>query len=983
MAPTVRFIVNMKRSAEKDKFSLTLAQEDAATSIETAVAMLAGAGSGKTRTLIARCLNIIGNRWDMLDQMLIITFTEKAAAELKRRLKIHIPDEELFRITSSWIGTFHSFAARILRQHAPILGFNPDFKIIDENASITRNRDIISSTLLELLNAEDEGAIEIVNDLQFKNTLSLMEKMLESGSFTSELLDDDKKYHKKLKFLYERCLNEIESYSTLTQTLDFSQLEIKLLELLKKEKSVLKDVQRRFKHILVDEFQDTSTIQTELISLLTKDNSSKLCIVGDPRQSIYRFRGANSRSFLKGISIVDENKGAVKILKENFRSNPVIVNYINELFTKIEDDPENAYGLDMDAKNDSKSLMPPLAAIRIDLPEKTLTSERRSAEAESIAKYVSQIIKDGRKPSEIVCLFKAMTNTSIYEAAFKIHKIPYRIHGGYAFLERQEISDLMLILKFAANPHDYISMMGILRSPIIGMSDEEIYALAGLNGKDLRENLRKTNAQSILKFLEEDAKLMQPSEILTEIIERTDYTHILHAIDFSGSMEANLERFIDLTRNEEDEISTTLPNFVGFLNELKSKGARIGDPPATALTDEVMRCMTVHASKGLEFPIVILPDLFHQRRSMSEPWCLSQGEGFEIKATDLNSPFGKRLETEEFKALKSIEEKEIIAEEKRLLYVAMTRAMEQLVLLLHPNIKTRAKETWHDLLLPNTSDFYFIGNNVFHPLVDIGAGPRAFPPNEQIVAELKNTNFNLTLHPQSFTVSHLECYNQCPMQYYYKYILGFPPSRHISKNEPINAITRGTILHGVIARVKDLKSIPDLIKTESLKQGIIPDEATLTSFQSLLMGWLDTPLGKRIAEGEHELNFEWKVDERSINGTVDWFLSNDDGIEIIDFKTDKVESEEAEKRASIYDLQLSIYALAIEAAKKQLVKKTSIVFLNTATTIEEDFDDKRRSATLKKLKEIFDGIENSKFDASPDQKLCYHCTYFKRGCRGI
>jgi len=529
---------------------LTESQNAAIYTIDRSVAVVAGAGSGKTTVLIKRCCQIIGDNFSEIDRMLAITFTDKAAGELRSRLRPYIPPEERYRLESSWTGTFHSCCARILRQHAPLVGLDPAFDILDENASKLIASQIAKNTLLTLLADKNAAGSMLVDALDFKTALGAIEDMLAFRWHATFALSLDaasepalQQILKSLSEVWSRVAQNLSSHFERIGALDFQELEIKALQLFDEHPEVLEGYRKKFRHILIDEFQDTNDLQTEFVMRLFSPGKNILCIVGDPRQSIYRFRGANTACFTKMLGFIKKQKGSTIDLLENFRSAPGIVDFVNRCQSKLSDGlfGNPACGDVMPEKERMiaarKDFKAGLAVINIlhGLPEKTSIACVREAEALSIASYIGNLHDQGMKYGEIVCLFQALTAISPYERAFRIAGIPYLVHGGRGLLNRQEVSDLTAVLSYAADPKDEMAILEILRSPLVGLSDDELTLLAGVNGKSFLENARLDPKCRLLGEIEEMSNHLRPSEILRKTLCLTGFEEICDRLDPSGA----------------------------------------------------------------------------------------------------------------------------------------------------------------------------------------------------------------------------------------------------------------------------------------------------------------------------------------------------------------------------------------------------------------------------------------------------------------
>jgi len=985
----------MVHSTEKE---FTEAQNAAIYTIDRSTSVVAGAGSGKTTVLIERCCHIIGNDWSELDHLLAITFTEKAAAELKSRLRRRMPTRERYRLETAWIGTFHTTCAKMLRQHAPIIGLDPAFGIMNENAAKLASSRSVKLALLELLEKKDELAAYLIDAIDFRTAIGALEDLMgfrwhARRSFIATESDDirEKKILEALSHVYavaeEKLLEQFEQAGSL----DFQELEIRTLELLEKSPEVTKTYQKRFKHLLIDEFQDTNDIQTELAILLFEPGTNQLCIVGDPRQSIYRFRGANIDCFSRALEKIRKEKGDTIHLAENFRSRHGIVSFVNKsqqalsdgLFGSLMIDGITSSSEGMKAARISGEKGSAVAIIETLADPKTSVPDRRALEAEAISQFILKLANDtGTKWSDIVCLFRALTGVAPYEAAFKRAGIPFRLFGGRGFLSRQEIVDLLNLLAYASDPGDHVALLGLLRSPFIGISDDELVKLAGWNGKSLIKSVLSDPRCKLLGELGEMSKHLRASEIIRRTIEMTGFEIISQGMGDCSGRSANIDRFIELTESIEREEPTPLVDFTAFIRELKKQNAGIGDPPASGDTSNSVRCMTVHAAKGLEFPVVILPDLFRKPPSIGGKWHFSRGRGVGFKLKDPLHPFGPREETKLYTEIINEEKSGDEAESKRLLYVAMTRARDLLVLPVHPDMK--ASGPWHKWLTPIIKNSE--GILIFQSREDKMDGPfdeimvEGEAESKILELPIKRENSKKSDTPSkrsSFTVSQLESFNRCPQEYYMKYILGLPASElFVENSEKLPPNIFGSIIHGVLERYgRDGDGIDDLIETECIGNGVVPDEVITGRVKKALDEAMTLPIMKDISSGKHEVRFDWKVGSYFINGSIDWLKSSDDGMEIVDFKTDAVSKNEIEERAKEYDLQLVCYALASERATGKAVSSTSLVFLKPGITHTVEMTDERRRTGEEKIKSIISSIEEMNFSVEDRSPPCYKCPY--------
>lgn len=988
----------MKMSADTVDKELTEAQNAAIYSTHRSMSVVAGAGSGKTTVLVNRCRHIIGGDWAELDRLLAITFTEKAAGELKARLRPLMPAKEHYRLEGAWIGTFHAGCARMLRQHAPLIGLDPSFAIMDENAARLASRQAARLELLRLLDSKDEEATRLIDALDFRHAAGVIEDIMEFRWHARRALknpqgadEEEKKILKALASVYARVEERLQAQFSRTGSLDFQELEIKAIQLLDENPDVLQSYRRRFKHILVDEFQDTNDAQTELVLKLFHPEVNRLCIVGDPRQSIYRFRGANIDCFATALEQTRNHGGETIHLAENFRSQRDIVSFVNEcqsmladgLFGGLKADGITSSTEGLIAARAGADRRPAVVAIELGLPRDEKVDGRRRSEADAIAALVARLVGEKKaRYEDIALLFQALTDTSRYEAAFKRAQIPYRLFGGRGLLAKQEVADLMAALRYASDPSDELALLGLLRSPLVGLSDDDLVLLAGPKGENLIANARVDPRCSLLKELTEMAAHLRPSEILRRALDLTGFELICQGLDPSGGMAANIDRFIQLAASIERQEPTALGDFIDFITDLREHSARLADPPAAGDTSGAVKCMTVHAAKGLEFPVVILPDLFRKPHTIGGNWIFSRKEGIAFKIKDPLHPFGERRESDRYKTLRDAERAGDEAESKRLLYVAMTRAMDMLVLPIHPGMK--GDGPWHRWLVPVVEKMRPSGviasNTVERGTTDEGrrtrdaqkkgVSPFAFRPSSFVKA------------PSTLTVSQLESYARCPQEYRLKYALGLPASEIFKEGgEKMPANVRGSIVHAVLARLEPDGGarLKDIIETECIANGIYPDAKSIRTIRREIDSALALPIFSDLDSGWREVRFDWRIDGHAITGSIDWLKPSDGGLEIIDFKTDKVEKGGVAALAGEYDLQMLSYALAAEAAVGHEVCATSLVFLAPGIVHRTDMTKARREGGLVRITKIIDDIEKESFPIEGLSPPCFKCPYHHNG----
>jgi len=603
--------------------SLNPQQRRAVAHTDGPLLIFAGAGSGKTRVLTYRIAYLIREQGIEPRNILAVTFTNKAADEMKERIRALIGEKS----RHLWAGTFHSICARILRQEAESFGIDPDFVIFDEADQNALIRECLSVRNLDpkvyrppvVLNTISNAKNELMTPRRFQQTVK----------------DDFEKQIASVYYLYQRLLKENNAF-------DFDDLIMRTVELLKKHKRACERYQERFHHVLVDEYQDINHAQYQLTRILA-GKYKNLCVVGDDDQSIYGWRGANVKIIL---DFEKDFPSATTIkLEQNYRSTQKILECANEVICKN----KGRAGKRLWTNNPTGDNIICYEAV----------SEHE--EAQFVANTIAEAAaNEGRRWSDFSVLYRTNAQSRVVEEALLNLGIPYRIVGGLRFYDRKEIKDFVAYLRVILNHRDSVSLRRIINTPTRGIGDKTVAALdrfAHQENISLYEALQRVGeyedipragkeaAQDFAEMMESLAKAAETAglmQLANEVLERTRYIETLLA---EGTAEAaaraeNLKEFVSLAKEfEEAGEGRGLAEFLEHIS-LLSDIDEAGD------VGNQVTLMTLHSAKGLEFPIVFILGLeegiFPHQRCMDEP--------------------------------------EQIEEERRLCYVGMTRAQEKLFL---------------------------------------------------------------------------------------------------------------------------------------------------------------------------------------------------------------------------------------------------------------------------------------------------------------
>jgi DNA helicase-2/ATP-dependent DNA helicase PcrA len=585
--------------------------------------VLAGAGSGKTRVLTYRIANLIAKGVKPY-QILALTFTNKAAKEMTERISKLVGQRSA---NSVWSGTFHSIFARILRYEAETIGYTSDFSIYDSDDQLSAIKKIMNQ---EGISPQSFSPYQVRSKISnLKSNMTNLNDFIEEANST---------FDKQVGLIY----TGYEKYLKRSNAMDFDDILINMIRLLRSSKDILEKYQNKFKYILVDEYQDTNRAQYIAIRELSKAHNN-ICVVGDDAQSIYRWRGAEIKNILD-FQKDNPNTNVVK-LEQNYRSTQIILDAAHSVI-----------------KNNTNQLEKKLWTENPEGDKVVISAgDDERYEASNIADKIKELAHGEYSYGDIAILYRTNAQSLALESALKKDRISYLVVGGISFFKRKEIKDAISYLRLLINPNDNESFSRIINEPPRGLGKTSLQHLFNYSSQmgisfldsaseaDLIDNLQKRaqkgfksfhNLISTYKssFESEENK----SKILFEFIEATDLPEMFKEIGTNESLDRwnNIQQLIsDIGSFFKDNEDSTLSDYL-------QQVALITDLDENEISEEQVTLMTLHSAKGLEFPIVFIAGmeegLFPLERTESIP-----------------------------------EEKE---EERRLFYVGITRAKEKLIL---------------------------------------------------------------------------------------------------------------------------------------------------------------------------------------------------------------------------------------------------------------------------------------------------------------
>ena len=600
-------------------------QREAVTETEGQMLILAGAGSGKTRVLTTKIAWLIREKKVPADRILAITFTNKAAREMKERIAAELPELDIDRL---WIGTFHSICARILRRRIDRIGYNRSFTIYD--------RDDQKSVLKEIL--KEQNTSEDALGVKLNSVISSISSHKNRRISPQELEATEPRYGfmRAVAMLYPLYEQKLKKNSAL----DFDDLILKALELFEKDRDTLDEYRERFLYVFVDEYQDTNRMQYDLVKTLSEKHKN-LCVVGDIDQSIYKFRGADIKNILD-FEKDFPNASLVK-LEQNYRSTQNILDLANRVIDHNIERKEKVLWTDNGAGE----------------PVRYHLCSTSDEEAQRVVRWIHYRQGEGIPLKEMAILYRTNAQSRSFEDQLRREGIPYRLVGGLKFYDRKEIKDIAAYLKIIVNPLDNVSLLRVINTPKRGIGKTTTDRLAEWGfrtGKSFMEAIRDgeqipgigratgEKLDGFVRLVDELTALAQTlglTEFVKEVVRKTGYEKMLKATGLPEDRTRleNIDEYISsVAEYEENNEGATLWQYLQDVSLLSDTDKAEGEENGVSL-------MTVHSAKGTEYDVV----------------------------------FVTGLEQGLFPSLRAIDEGEL-EEERRLCYVALTRARQELFL---------------------------------------------------------------------------------------------------------------------------------------------------------------------------------------------------------------------------------------------------------------------------------------------------------------
>ena len=760
--------------------------------------------------------------------------------------------------------------------------------------------------------------------------------------------------------VYKRFYDVIERRKRSMNCIDFTDMISIVNRFFNEQEEIVNEhYADRFRYVLLDEFQDTDPAQWSIMLKLVGGivpGNERLFIVGDPKQSIYRFRKADVTLFKKARRFITSDLcGENHDLDVNFRSTPAVIDFVNYLFRKLLIDNGNDWEFDYEdlhvsdrRKNDTGSV-----EVLLQNTDKGSANEVQNVlnETDLVAARIKEIvtkkdrmvywdergehIDEPREPTfgDITILLRTNSHLRLFEHSLREYGIPYHIHGGLGFWEKQEVLDLCNILEYLNNPSDDLSLFGILRSPYFGRSDQELVALWRSKGGDIIEKMRGIAGYEqeieLLTKWNYSSRRITPTELVWMIISDSEIYSVYGSMKGTKGEQAigNVEKFIAKVRNAQSDGFRSLPDLVKMLKTIIDDPPKDGEAQLDIESGDNVTIMTVHKSKGLEFPIVIVPDMYGNPGSHDRNVTIDDKYGISVKIP--NDKEGSLTRNSMMKELADINDRnQENAEYKRLFYVACTRAKDHLILSgIKPKEVTDSNRwvnfiTWafelDDVSLITGNHSYELNGEImeFEMIItnDVDGKDdlkeKIEPSLIEIPEDLEHSEKPgpIVLEDREdehvFSPSEIKMLMEEPEKHRNVYVLGAPDQVITrSRTSVDDSAVRGSIIHEVF----EGKSPKMVLK----KFGII-DSSLEKEYQGMYDRFMASDIMKDLNKDLKELSFRITVEGITLSGFIDRAIQHNDGSwSIIDYKTNKVTQEDKQKKANEYALQLSVYREAL------------------------------------------------------------------------
>ena len=947
---------------------LNPAQKEAVIHGEGPLLIIAGAGTGKTKVITHRIAYLIAAKLAKPEEILAVTFTEKAANEMEERIDLLIP----YSYSFVEISTFNSFGERVLRNYGIELGYPPDFKLLDdiEQAIFFREflfqfpldyyRPLSSPTkyIQDLLAAIKRLKQEDINPDEY---LEYSKKLIENASN-----EEEKEYSQKHLEMAKVYMKYQEIYRS-EGKIDFEDQVLLVVELFRKRPSVLKEFQEKYKYILVDELQDTNYIQFELLRLLASEHNN-LTVCGDDDQSIFRFRGASLANILNFQEFYPMAKKIV--LTKNYRSTQSILDSAYQLIKQNNPNRlEFKYRINKILESSTVSNGKSIHLLQFD----TI-----SHEADKVAEIIQEKVNKGYRYGDMAVLIRRNADADPFLRALNMKEIPFRFSGSRGLYSQDEVKILVSFIKALTDFEDSKSLFYLALSEVYQTDSYDLTVISNYAFKKnfplhkvFREifkgrcpvGISSSTEEKINKIFQDLLYFVQLSSsqnagrVLYSFLERTGYLKSLaegRTIQDEVKLK-NIRLFFDKVKNfseltEDDSINS----FARHLDLLQE----VGDNPATAeaeLEEEAVSVLTVHKAKGLEFPVVFMVCLIADR---------FPGRGRKEKIPIPDEILKETLPEGEY----------YFQEERRLFYVGMTRAKKLLYL-------TWAKD-YGLKRLKKVSPFVLEALDLLKMPQDVLRTSPVEEIKRYAPAASKPRIFPSVREKEVLTLSYfqVEDYLTCPLKYKFRHIMRIPVLPH-------HTLIFGRVLHNTIHfylknRMAGEKMTEDEFLSEYEKRWINEgflsrehEEMRKKAGERALRLFYRREENSRYLPSFLEQRFRWQLDKVKFIGRWDRVDFGQEGAVVIDYKATEVKDQKEADRKTKGSLQMDLYALSFVKSQDAPLVETQLYYLESDIVGRAQKKEKELGRAMEKIREAEAGIRCQDYKAKPNWHSCRLCDF--------
>ncbi len=949
-------------------------QREAVCHREGPLLIIAGAGTGKTTVITKRIAWLLSEGLARTNEILALTFTDKAALDMLERVDILVP----YGYTDIWISTFHAFGDRLLRENAIVAGLSPDFKVLTRPEAAVFCREHLFEFNLSYYRplSEPTRFIEALisafsrakdEDIAPGEYLNYSRELVCRASQSPQDFALQEEAHQQMEVAsaYAKYQELLAKYGVV----DFGNQFYLALGLLREHPLILKRYQQQFKYILVDEFQDTNFSQFQLVKLLA-GGAGNIAVVADDDQCIYRWRGAAYSNVLNFTESFPRSK-KISLIK-NYRSTQVILDSAYRLIQN--NNPER---FEVKAGIDKKLVAVNKAK---PVPPRHLHFETNSAEADWVAQSIRDKVKSRKfNYKDFAILVRSNSDARAYLQALNMENIPWQFSGNQGLYSREEVKLCINFLRAVANHSDSLSLYYLATSEIYSLDLADLglcMHYAKRSNKSLYEvfeeladtpeltRVKESSRKKILGILVDLDKFLKISReettgrLLYGFLTDSGYLKKLTR-DINLEKESkiqNLAKFFNIVRDfelvaKEDRVI----NFVGYLDLL----IEAGDDPETAESDpeaDVVNVLTIHKAKGLEFKAVFMVSLVNGKFPVSH----------RRQPIEIPDPLIKEILPQGDYH---------IQEERRLFYVGMTRAKEELYL-------TSASD-YGGTRLRRVSQFVAeaIGEGVAdkgHPKSSALEAIKRFAPRKDSLKPKQRAIPQEELLFLSFY--QLDDYLTCPLKYKYVHILRVPIMEH-------HTVIYGRAMHEAVTEYfqfkmagekMELAQLLELFRKNFDPRGFISEQHQEERFrigQDALVRFYSAEEKRDSRPLYIEKEFSFMLDNNKIRGRFDRIDKEEDGVVIMDFKTSELNKQQEADKRTRDSLQLGVYALAYKSIFGELPKLVQLYFLESGLIGSDTKDESDLEKVKDKIRQVSAGIRSRIFEAKPEYLACRYCAY--------